>query len=598
MFKAIPEKHRKKFYIIYGILVVIASITGVTIAWYQWQSENNTTVSFTVGGVEVTFDAGADITSSKLRPVSTKEVGVEKGYAIEKTITASSPMTAYLNLYLTLETLPDGLKEESFIWELYKDNALVGKGNFKNNNQGDKITIAPNQKIESTTSTYKLYIWIDGQNYANPETMQNQTFKFVLNADATDQPPLDASGANTPELLEGLIPIMYKEEKWVKADEANKEAEYQWYDYDSRTWANAVLVSDSSRSTYKNAELGTEINESDVLAYYVWVPRYKYKLFNAKKTAGVDSYNARTTGIDIVFESGTNSTGTVNCTVVDDGTESCENAENGEYYTHPAFTFGDVELTGIWVGKFELTGDTTTPTIKPNVSSLRNINVSTIYSTISKISGSSNTYGINNTEADSHMMKNMEWGAVAYLSNSKYGRCIDGSCTELGINNNSSYTTGCGVAPGSSSSSSCNAYTTETGMLASTTGNVYGIYDMSGGAYEYVMGNMVNNRGNFYSESSGFSTAPEIKYYDKYSYSASSTVGTRGHLGDATSEVVVSGNTGWNRDYAYFVNISGSWFLRGGGYGNGSDAGAFYFTYNNAVAYSSDSGRAVLVRRD
>ena len=182
------EKH-KVIGTIVGVLAFIALIAGLTYAWYTWQNTNNTNISFTVGGVDVTFDAGADITSSKLRPVSTKEVGVEKGYAIEKVITASSPMTAYLNLYLTLETLPDGLKHESFIWELYKDTSLVGKGNFKNNNQGDKITIAANQEITSTTSTYKLYIWIDGANYSNPETMQNQTFKFVLNADATDQAP-------------------------------------------------------------------------------------------------------------------------------------------------------------------------------------------------------------------------------------------------------------------------------------------------------------------------------------------------------------------------------------------------------------------------
>ena len=199
MFKAIPEEHRKKFYIIFGILCVIAAISGGTLAWYTWQSSNNTTVSFTVGGVDVTFDAGSDITSSKLRPVSTKEVGVEKGYAIEKTITASSPVTAYLNLYLTLETLPNGLKHESFIWEIYKDNALVDKGNFKDVDQGDKITIASNQKIRSTTSTYKLYIWIDGENYGNPETMQNQAFKFVLNADASDEKPF--TGADYIESL-------------------------------------------------------------------------------------------------------------------------------------------------------------------------------------------------------------------------------------------------------------------------------------------------------------------------------------------------------------------------------------------------------------
>ena len=186
-------ENKKRYFMIVGVFCIISALIGGTLAWYTWQSENNTNVSFTVGGVDITFDAGADITSSKLRPVSTKEYGVENDYAIEKTITASSPVTAYLNLYLTLETLPNGLKEESFIWEIYKDNTLVSKGNFKDNNQGDKVTIASNQEITSTTYTYKLYIWIDGANYSNPETMQNQTFKFVLNADATDQVPIYAT---------------------------------------------------------------------------------------------------------------------------------------------------------------------------------------------------------------------------------------------------------------------------------------------------------------------------------------------------------------------------------------------------------------------
>ena len=430
----------------------------------------------------------------------------------------------------------------------------------------------------------------------------------------------ESSVANAPDLLTGLIPIMYYNGNWVKAN-SNNTGTYKWYDYSNQMWANAVLVSDSSRATYESASIGTTINESDVLAYYVWVPRYKYKLFNATKTAGTDSYNARTTGIDIVFESGTGSTGTVSCTVGTDGNESCTGATNEAYYTHPAFTFGSTELTGIWVGKFELTGSTTTPTIKPNVSSLRSINVSTISTTIAKISGSSNTYGVNSSEADSHMMKNMEWGAVAYLSNSKYGRCPNGRCTEIGINNNSSYITGCGAAPGSSESSSCNAYTTETGMLASTTGNVYGIYDMSGGTYEYVMGNIVSNDGS--TMMSGYSTSsnsgyngivyargsytqyssgiayPDSKYYDKYPFSTSDTAGTRGHLGDATSEVVVSGytgNKGWNWDSAYFVRSASTWFMRGGYYGIGSNAGAFYFGTVHGNAYRSETGRAVLVR--
>ena len=324
-------------------------------------------------------------------------------------------------------------------------------------------------------------------------------------------------------------------------------------------------------------------------------PRYKYKLFNATKTAGIDSYNARTTGIDIVFESGTGNTGTVSCTVGTDGSESCTGATNGAYYTHPAFTFGSTELTEIWVGKFELTGSTTNPTVKPNINFLTNIDIFTISTTIAKISESSNTYGVNSSEADSHMMKNMEWGAVAYFTNSKYGRCPNGSCTEIGINNNSIFITGCGAAPGSDSRSSCNAYTTETGMLASTTGNIYGIYDMSGGAWEYVMGNMLNSSNKFYPSYSGFSSVPFSKYYDKYLYSTSDAAGDRGHLGDATSEIVASSYMGWNSDYAYFVNSGKPWFPRGGYHGDSSAAGVFSFFYDYGSAYSYNSGRAVFV---
>ena len=182
------EKH-KVIGTIIGVLAFIALIVGVTYAWYTWQNSNNTNVTFTVSGADITFDAGSDVTSSRLRPVSTKEIGVEKGYAIEKIITASSPVTVYLNLYLTIENLPDELKNESFKWEVYNNNNLVSIGNFKYNSLGDKITIASNQKITSTVSTYKLYIWIDG-NMSNPSTMQNQTFKFLLSADATDEEPL------------------------------------------------------------------------------------------------------------------------------------------------------------------------------------------------------------------------------------------------------------------------------------------------------------------------------------------------------------------------------------------------------------------------
>ena len=125
--------------------------------------------------------------------------------------------------------------------------------------------------------------------------------------------------------------------------------------------------------------------------------------------------------------------------------------------------------------------------------------VSNFYTVIKNMQNNGNEYGLSSdtSKVDSHMLKNIEWGAVAYLTHSDYGRCSNGSCSEIGINNYYSgsgssrqYKTGCGANAGSSSSTTCNEYTTSLGMNASSTGNIYGIYDLSGGAYEYVMGNM------------------------------------------------------------------------------------------------------------
>ena len=74
---------------------------------------------------------------------------------------------------------PSGKKKQKII-------VTSGKsGNFASNNQGDVITLASNQEITSTTTSFQLYIWIDG-NKDNPSKMMNQTFKFVLSADASD----------------------------------------------------------------------------------------------------------------------------------------------------------------------------------------------------------------------------------------------------------------------------------------------------------------------------------------------------------------------------------------------------------------------------
>ncbi len=395
-------------------------------------------------------------------------------------------------------------------------------------------------------------------------------------------------------------------------------------------WANAVTVTDTNRSTYLSANAGTEIPMDDINTMWVWIPRYTYTYLNTNTPEE----------IKIKFERGTGSTGTIKCTDAVTGgstttSQTCTDTTNGSLkagtstYTHPAFTFGDKELTGLWVGKFESSA-TSIPTststeestviIKPNVKSLRNKKLSYFFRDARQMERANNAYGFPQSNSttfnwngnftgdtnniDTHMMKNTEWGAVTYLYHSKYGRCTSGTCEELTINNCNTYTTGIGAdtVSASSSSTTCttnkNKYNGESGVKASTTGNVYGVYDMNGGSLEYTMGNMVDSSNQFYTSSaSNWSTTtyPLAKYYDSYTYNTDRTTYTRGRLGDATVEIASTGTTGnWYSDFAFFPDLSYSWFLRGGNCGNGANAGAFNFVYNYGNASNSNSFRVSL----
>ena len=393
-----------------------------------------------------------------------------------------------------------------------------------------------------------------------------------------------------PVIKEGMIPVEFD----ASGNTVKANTKGAWYDYANKKWANAVVVTSASRSKYLSASAGTAITESDILGYFVWVPRYRYKLFNAANgTASAQS-------ISIEFESA--------------GTTKSTGTTNGTWLTHPAFTFGSAELDGIWVGKFELTGDATTPTVKPNQKSLTNQNIATAFNTIRKFSTTSN-YGL--TTYDAHMMKNSEWGATAYLSHSVYGK--NG---EVWINNVNTGTgasdsgvvwgpsiTGCSGASASAGvqnnmTACASGYDyKQKGVNASTTGNITGIYDMSGGVWERVMGSVLDSSGNFVASSSGFTTKPASQYYEVYPYNTNINNYVGGKLGDATKETLVgtSGtNRGWYNDASYMPgNVSDCtncmWFSRGGGAYFGGGAGLFNFYHNTGLTWSGDGSRAVVV---
>ena len=393
-----------------------------------------------------------------------------------------------------------------------------------------------------------------------------------------EKPYSDNTGASIPELYQGLVPVKYVNNEIVIASTSE-----EWYNYANHEWANAVIPTSAART--KTA--GQTLSESEIQQMYVWIPRYRYKLWNAENGSSNEQM------INIEFE--------------DKNTTKSTGSTNGTWLTHPAFTFGSTELNGIWVGKFETSGSATAINIKPNVSSLTGLSVGNAFNASRNIELTyASNFNLNQNEIDTHMMKNMEWGAVAYLSHSKYGRlnsdgtCVSGGC-KIWINNNKLYTTGCsGASVSASETASCNQWNTTNGMHASTTDNMYGVYDMSGGAYEYVMGNVAQNTTTYTytASSSGLSTMPEAKYIDTYTNSNSSNTNhASGKLGDATKETLKTfGNTsgGWYSDYAYFPLSSFVWFRRGGGYNSGYYAGAFNFFNEDGNANSSYSFRVVL----
>ena len=137
---------------------------------------------------------------------------------------------------------------------------------------------------------------------------------------------------NAPVLGEGMYPVKFTEPHLVdftdnypvkfEGDYPISDVNYGWerttvsewdYNYEKRKmkWANA---------------------ETEDGSLYVWIPRYMYRHNN-------DSYS-------IKFSKG----------IIDD--------TSGGFKPHPAFTFGDKELTGFWVSKFQAAADDITQDYK------------------------------------------------------------------------------------------------------------------------------------------------------------------------------------------------------------------------------------------
>ena len=525
-----------------AIVVITTSETGFTLQYQIDAVEDDGWTDITSGNTVSGLRLGQTIYARLFN-------GTEGSKTADITITDLTKPSAQISLSGTsVETTGSVTATVTFIdnesglnitgskW-VYNTNAgAIGEdagsyaNSFTNNNNPQTITLST-----ITAGTYYLHV-LTVDNAGNKiETISDAiTVKAGLVADGSYN---ESKGVNTPKLGSGMTAIKWNGSSWVETTGSDSD----WYDYSAKKWANAKTADGSM---------------------WVWIPRYAYSITSA------GYHKSTATEISIEFMKGTRNETT-------SGRTSFNNASGqGNWNIHPAFNYGQ-PVSGLWVAKFEASNSNGKIKVQPGVQSWRSITVDSIYT---------NCINYNKT-LNSHMMKNDEWGAVAYLSRSKYGKN-----EEVTINSNSSYYTGGG---------SGNTYVNNGAQ--STTGNVWGVYDMSGGAWEYVAAYVDNGNGNLTSYGKSLVNG-DPKTKNVYAKGSSDSYENnyqqnKGVYGDAVYETSTSGNgtTSWYSDYSYFPNTSGPFFVRGGYYIHGSSAGVFFFYSYNGNGDSYYSFRPVLV---
>ena len=164
-----------------------------------------------------------------------------------------------------------------------------------------------------------------------------------------------------------------------------------------------------------------------------------------------------------------------------------------------------------------------------------------------------------------------------------------------------------------------------TGTTASSTGSIYGIYDLSGGAWERTTGYVANQNSNLstYGRSIAYDgnnlRTISTKYTTVYPYNSETdkpgitdapndstnlNIASNNNYalntliyGDAIRETSTggTGNTSWYGDASYFPGLNSPFSFRGGRYFTGSAAGLFSFARFSGVSDYYNGFRAVVV---
>lgn len=276
-----------------------------------------------------------------------------------------------------------------------RDYEIMGLEDYKNNEQmppiyiykgsGDgkeKVYKLKTPKIVRTNLAYhdSDYVY-DEFKFEEQENIENRKIEFDT-----------VKGVNRPLLTKDMMAVRtyFYGDGSTYSEPVNNIYDEDWYDYSktSPNWAN-VKMNDN--------------------LYYVWIPRFAYKIQDFY--VGTDLKNVPSSAIDIVFLKGTS-----------DYMANDEVLPSG-YQVHPAFKYPDhidsnleINIPGFWVAKYNVNSmvdllfeEDGTGGVMDEIA-------------VEKLHPS----GTVATDFESHLIKNTEWAAIAYLSFSTVGKTESG----------------------------------------------------------------------------------------------------------------------------------------------------------------------------
>ena len=248
------------------------------------------------------------------------------------------------------------------------------------------------KKIHDTASNKRVYTLWTLKEKDGDEKYTMESIYDLGNDNINTKIEFDMKkGVNRPQMLEGMIALntYVDEANDIRTEIVHNVYTEDWYDYSFTTprWANM------------------EIDDKQ----YVWIPRFAYKVQDFYLNKDYD--NVPPTAISIIF--------------LKETTNYMANNEilPSDYQVHPAFSTEYGELAGIWIAKYQSDDvDTITEAVEKAADMHKDNDL------------------VKDGSIESHLMKNTEWAAMAYLSfvsggDSRYENTLSNSYGICDVNN-------------------------------------------------------------------------------------------------------------------------------------------------------------------